>query len=76
MPTTIFGRDEREPRSYEMVHFPFRFVGLLIACVTGVLSLFGIFRFTRIGAGYVGIEINLAGSQRGPNENTRCLCRR
>ena len=68
MPTTIFGRNEREPRSYPMVHFPFRFLGLLIAGVIGVLSLFAIFRVTRIGAGYVGIEINLAGSQRGPNE--------
>jgi regulator of protease activity HflC (stomatin/prohibitin superfamily) len=51
-----------------MVHFPFRFIGLLIACLIGVLLLFSIFRVTRIGAGYVGIEINLAGSQRGPSE--------
>ena len=68
MPTTIFGRDEREPRSYRMVHFPFRFIGLLIACLIGLLLLFSIFRVTRIGPGYVGIEINLAGSQRGPSE--------
>jgi hypothetical protein len=68
MPTTIFSRDDREPQSYRMVHFPFRFIGLLIAAVIGVILLLSIFRVTRIGAGFVGIEINLAGSQRGPSE--------
>jgi regulator of protease activity HflC (stomatin/prohibitin superfamily) len=68
MPTTILGRDEREPRFYRMVHFPFRFIGLLALCVIGVLLFLSIFRVTRIGAGFVGIEVNLAGSQRGPSE--------
>lgn len=68
MPTTIFSRDEREPHSYRMVQFPLRFIGLLVACVIAVILLLSIFRVTRIGAGYVGIEINLAGSQRGPSE--------
>lgn len=68
MPTTIFSRDDREPRPYRMVHFPFRFIGILAVCVLVALLLLSIFRVTRIGAGYVGIEINLAGSQRGPSE--------
>jgi regulator of protease activity HflC (stomatin/prohibitin superfamily) len=68
MPTTIFNRDEREPHSYRMVRFPFRFIGFLVLGVFAVILLLSIFRMTRIGAGYVGIEINLAGSQRGPSE--------
>jgi len=68
MPTTIFNRDEREPHSYRMVRFPFRFIGFLVLGVFAVILLLSIFRMTRIAAGYVGIEINLAGSQRGPSE--------
>src|ERR1044071_1202666 len=33
-----------------------------------VLLLSSIFRTTRIGAGYVGVEVNLAGSQRGAQD--------
>jgi hypothetical protein len=68
MPTTIFSCEDREPRSYRMVRVPFRFIGLLVLCVIRVILALSIFRVTRIGAGYVGIEINLAASQRGASE--------
>lgn len=68
MPTTIFSREDREPRSYRSINFPFRWIGLLAAVIVGLVLLFAIMRVTRIGAGYVGIEINLAGSQRGASE--------
>lgn len=68
MPTTIFNREEKEPRSYRMVQFPFRWIALVAALVLGVVVFLSVVRATRIGAGYVGIEINLAGSQRGASE--------
>lgn len=68
MPTTIFGRDEREPKTYRMMHLPLRSIGILALVIIGVILLLSIFRVTRIGAGYVGVEINLAGSQRGASE--------
>ena len=33
-----------------------------------VLMLLSVVRMTRIGAGYVGVEVNLAGSQRGTQD--------
>jgi regulator of protease activity HflC (stomatin/prohibitin superfamily) len=42
---------------------------LLLAAIFGVIIFFNyIAAITRIGAGYVGIEILLSGSQRGPSE--------
>lgn len=38
--------------------------------VVAVILLTSIVRVTRIGAGYVGVEVNLAGSQRGAQDNT------
>lgn len=69
---TIFNRGgERQDVPYEM-----RREGQLIKFVVGgvalflVLLVFGIFlvRVTRIEAGHVGVEINLAGKQRGASE--------
>ena len=71
MTTTIFNREERDSRSFSSRGFsgiPFRLIGLLLLAVVGVAIFLSIFRVTRIGAGYVGIEINLAGSQRGASE--------
>lgn len=68
MPTTIFSREDREPRSDRSINFPFRWIGLLVAVIVGAVLLLAIVRITRIGAGYVGIEINLAGTQRGASE--------
>jgi regulator of protease activity HflC (stomatin/prohibitin superfamily) len=45
-----------------------RWAGLVIAVFVGWLILSNIMSVTRIDAGHVGIEINLAGSQRGPSD--------
>jgi regulator of protease activity HflC (stomatin/prohibitin superfamily) len=68
MPTTIFNREEKEPRTYRIVRFPIRWIVLLALLIFAVSVLLSIMRVTRIGAGYIGIEINLAGSQRGASE--------
>ena len=69
MTTTIFNRDDREVRSSRGSNgIPFRVIGLLLLVVIGIIIFLSIIRVTRIGAGYVGIEINLAGSQRGASE--------
>jgi regulator of protease activity HflC (stomatin/prohibitin superfamily) len=43
-----------------------RLVGYGIAAVLGLVLLLSLVSVTRIGAGQVGVEVNLAGSQRGP----------
>ncbi len=47
---------------------PLRLIALVAGAVVLVIILFSMFSITRIGAGHVGVEINLAGSQRGPSE--------
>src|SRR5947199_304689 len=47
---------------------PLRLIAFVAGAVVVVVILFSIFSITRIGAGHVGVEINLAGSQRGPSE--------
>ena len=39
-----------------------------IAAVVGIVLFLSVVNVTRIGAGQVGVEVNLAGSQRGPAE--------
>jgi len=69
MTTTIFNRDDRESRSFKGgAGFPLRLVGILLLVVIAVMIFLSVIRVTRVGAGYVGIEINLAGSQRGASE--------
>jgi hypothetical protein len=69
MTTTIFNRDDRDTRSSRGLNgIPFRFIGLLLLVVFAVIVFLSVIRVTRIGAGYVGVEINLAGSQRGASE--------
>jgi regulator of protease activity HflC (stomatin/prohibitin superfamily) len=46
----------------------FRIVGYGIAFVIVLVVLFSLINVTRIGAGQVGVEINLAGSQRGAQD--------
>jgi regulator of protease activity HflC (stomatin/prohibitin superfamily) len=46
----------------------FRLVGYGIAFVIVLVVLFNLINVTRIGAGQVGVEINLAGSQRGAQD--------
>ena len=47
---------------------PLRVIAYVVAAVLVVIILFSMMSVTRIGAGHVGVEINLAGSQRGPSE--------
>lgn len=71
MTTTIFN-NKGENREF----MPFggssrnalRLVALLVVLVIAGIVLLNIVRVTRIGAGYVGVEINLAGSQRGAQD--------
>jgi regulator of protease activity HflC (stomatin/prohibitin superfamily) len=46
----------------------FKLVGLAAGVVLGLVLLLNTMSVTRIGAGQVGVEVNLAGSQRGPSE--------
>jgi len=69
MTTTIFNRDDRDTRSSKgMSGIPFRYLGLALLVVIAIIIFLSVIRVTRIGAGYEGIEINLAGSQRGASE--------
>jgi regulator of protease activity HflC (stomatin/prohibitin superfamily) len=69
MTTTIFSRDDRDTRSSKgMSGIPFRYLGLALLVVIAIIIFLSVIRVTRIGAGYEGIEINLAGSQRGASE--------
>lgn len=62
-PSTIDGN----PRGPEMKTVV-RLVGFAIALIIGFILLLSVVRVTRIDAGHVGIEINLAGSQRGASD--------
>ena len=69
MTTTIFNREDREPKRFGgMGKFPLRALVVVFLLVIAVVVVVNVIRVTRIGAGYVGIEINLAGSQRGARE--------
>lgn len=62
------GRDPEEIASSVIRKF-LRPAVLLVAIVVAMLIFFNyVAAVTRIGAGYVGIEILLSGSQRGPSE--------
>ncbi len=69
MTTTIFNnRDIRNGEAFgggRMLLRVLLFGGALFVAIMLVLS---VFRMTRIGAGYVGVEVNLAGSQRGAQD--------
>jgi regulator of protease activity HflC (stomatin/prohibitin superfamily) len=69
MTTSIF--NNREIRSGEGFGGGKILVRILLfggALFLGILLLTSVARMTRIGAGYVGVEINLAGSQRGAQD--------
>jgi regulator of protease activity HflC (stomatin/prohibitin superfamily) len=69
MTTTIFNREDRETKGFRgMGGVPLRLIVVLLLLVIGVVIALNVVRATRVGAGYVGIEINLAGSQRGARE--------
>jgi regulator of protease activity HflC (stomatin/prohibitin superfamily) len=57
-----YGNNDRET----VASFPvFKLVGGLIGLVLAIVIFFNVFGITRIEAGHVGVEVNLAGSQRG-----------
>jgi regulator of protease activity HflC (stomatin/prohibitin superfamily) len=69
MSATIVNRDERKISGLSRFGgLPLRLLGLLLLLVIAIVGLLNVVHVTRIGAGYVGIEINLAGSQRGAQE--------
>ena len=69
MTTTIFNRDDQVSRSLRGGNgFPFRLVAFVAFGALAMTIFLSIIRVTRVGAGFVGIEINLAGSQRGTSE--------
>jgi regulator of protease activity HflC (stomatin/prohibitin superfamily) len=45
-----------------------RLVAVIAGVIVGIVLLLNTVNVTRIGAGQVGVEVNLAGSQRGPSE--------
>ncbi|PYV88972.1 MAG: membrane protease subunit, stomatin/prohibitin [Acidobacteria bacterium] len=68
MTTTIFtNRDVRESLGGNGGH-TVRLALIAAAAVMAMVIITSIVRVTRIGAGYVGVEVNLAGSQRGAQE--------
>src|ERR1043165_1517198 len=68
MTITIFtNRDVRERLGGNGGH-TVRLALIAAAAVMAMVIITSIVRVTRIGAGYVGVEVNLAGSQRGAQE--------
>jgi hypothetical protein len=57
-----FGFDRRRAGSV------IKFLAIGAAVLIGIILLLNVVRVTRINAGYVGVEINLAGSQRGAQD--------
>ena len=69
MTTTIFNRDTRHDEGFGGNNRNlFRIVAIGGAIIIGGFLLTSILRVTRINAGYVGVEVNLAGSQRGAQD--------
>jgi regulator of protease activity HflC (stomatin/prohibitin superfamily) len=66
-----FGKGGRGDGAYEMRQaVPFFKAGAIVVGAVLVLLILGVFllRVTRIEAGYVGVEVSLAGKQRGASE--------
>jgi regulator of protease activity HflC (stomatin/prohibitin superfamily) len=69
MTTTIFNnRDIRNDGSRGISGGVIRLIAVAFALIVLGLVVMTIFRVTRINAGYVGVEVNLAGSQRGAQD--------
>ncbi len=69
MTTTIFNREVHTENRFGGMGRNFFRIGVIGAgsLIAGILIL-NVFRVTRINAGYVGVEVNLAGSQRGAQD--------
>lgn len=61
--TTIDGRFD-----YTRTRSRFKLVAMIVGGIVGLVLLLNTISVTRIGAGQVGVEVNLAGSQRGAAE--------
>jgi regulator of protease activity HflC (stomatin/prohibitin superfamily) len=70
MTTTIFNKsDDRNLAPFGgFSRNALRTSALLLILAIGGILLLSMVRMTRVGAGYVGVEINLAGSQRGAQD--------
>src|SRR5262245_53847257 len=69
MTTTIFNREVRNTELFGgNGRFLFRAGLVMLALFIGGILLLSVVRVTRIGAGFVGVEVNLAGSQRGAQD--------
>lgn len=73
MRTILHGPDDNSPRAEVVGRKPFfpylRLLVIAAAVILGLLFFFNtLVRVTRIEAGYVGVEINLAGTQRGASD--------
>ncbi len=68
MTTTIFNREVATAGFSGMGRKAFRLIAIAMGFAIGAILLFNTVRVTRINAGYVGVEVNLAGSQRGAQD--------
>jgi len=68
MTTTIFTRDTHTEEKFGGNRNLLRVATVATAILIGGVVLLNIVRVTRINAGYVGVEVNLAGSQRGAQD--------
>jgi len=68
MTTTIFDRNTRTEERFGGNRNLIRFAAIAAVIVIGSILLMNVVRVTRINAGYVGVEVNLAGSQRGTQD--------
>lgn len=68
MTTTIFNHNAQTEERFGGTRNLIRFAAIGIAIVIGWILLTNIVRVSRINAGYVGVEVNLAGSQRGAQD--------
>jgi regulator of protease activity HflC (stomatin/prohibitin superfamily) len=69
MTTSIFNdREVRVSKFGGGNRIVFRILLGVAALFIGIMLLTSVVRMTRIGAGYVGVEVNLAGSQRGAQD--------
>lgn len=60
-----YGNNDRET----ITSFPvFKLAGGVLGLILAIVVFFNIFGITRIEAGHVGVEVNLAGSQRGAQD--------
>ncbi|MGD0986496.1 MAG: SPFH domain-containing protein [Candidatus Sulfotelmatobacter sp.] len=68
MTTTIFNRESHVENRFGGGRNLSRFAAIGAAIMIVGILVVNVFRVTRINAGYVGVEVNLAGSQRGAQD--------